>query len=102
MVLETPTASEPVAVDNANAAPDASAPRLSAAFNDVATDISNNNYEAAAGKLALLKQVPKNPEEERQFAQLNDDLTRLLQEQAQSDPKAREAYQNYGRMMLGR
>ena len=75
---------------------------MSQAFSAVAADIAANNYDAAAGKLALLKQAPKTPEEERQFAQLNDDLNRLLMLKAQSDPAAQKAYQDYGRMMLGR
>ena len=72
----------------ATPAPQPSGSQMSQAFSAVAADIAANNYDAAAGKLALLKHAPKTPEEERQFVQLNDDLNRLLMLNAQGDPAA--------------
>lgn len=102
--VTSPTAvpSEEYTAENANQSPTEPQAGLSSAFDAVAADISAKNYEAAAGKLALLQHTPKTPDEERQFVQLTGDLNALLLELSQSDPKAKEAYQNYGRMMLGR
>jgi hypothetical protein len=70
-------------------------------LNQAQAEIDKQNYEAAVGALVRARSSGS-AEEQAQSEQKIRDVTQQLLEASQRDPKAKEAYENLGRAMLGR
>ena len=88
----------------APAGPEKADPVANQAITTAQTAIEKNDYDAAIAALMAARQADASMSEEQKLAyrqSVRDFSTKLL-EQSQNDPKAREAYQNFGRLMKGR
>lgn len=88
----------------APAVPEKADPAANQAISTAQTAIEKNDYDAAIAALMVARQADASMSEEQKLAyrqSVRDFSTKLL-EQSQNDPKAREAYQNFGRLMKGR
>jgi hypothetical protein len=71
-------------------------------LNAIPDILKNQEYDAAVASLVLMKQLPKNPEQERAYIRRLEEAAAYLQEQAARDPRAAGARQNLGRGVTGR
>lgn len=88
----------------APAVPEKADPAANQAISTAQAAIEKNDYDAAIAALMAARQADASMSEEQKLAyrqSVRDFSTKLL-EQSQNDPKAREAYQNFGRLMKGR
>ena len=88
----------------APAVPEKADPGANQAITTAQTAIEKNDYDAAIAALMAARQADASMSEEQKLAyrqSVRDFSTKLL-EQSQNDPKAKEAYQNFGRLMKGR
>src|SRR5690606_7444538 len=75
---------------------------LAETLNSVQADLQAKRYEDVTVKMATLGQMPKTPEQEREYKKTYYEVQQVLMMQAQQDPQAQAAYQQFGRVMMGR
>jgi hypothetical protein len=74
------------------------------AISSVGSALQKNDFDAAIGALLQAQQTQgaMSEAQKQQYAQSVRDTTTRLLEASRTDPKAAEAYANFGRLMTGR
>lgn len=78
------------------------APGVSTALNAIGADLKAQKYEEVTAGLAILKNVPKSPEQEQEYKRTVFEAQEVLRMQAEQNAEARRAYERFGQMMTGR
>jgi hypothetical protein len=76
--------------------------RLLGDLNGVTATLQNQDYDAAVNTLAAVSLVRMTPEQQRAYHQQLYQAQELLLQRANSDPRARQAYENLGKKVTGR
>lgn len=80
--------------------------QVNASWDAVSKDIANQNYDNAVRAWVAMDQAQRqaqlNEAVRKEYARRAYLAQEALREKAQTDPKAREAYQALGRVMMGR
>jgi len=75
---------------------------LASGLNQVNASVENQQYEEAIQQLMALKQARMNYAEQKQYQMQAFQVQQMLLQKAQTDERARQAYQAFGRAMTGR
>ena len=82
--------------------PQANNPAVQSDITALEADLAAKNYEAAFNKIQLLNEVPKSKAEAEQLRGIVSQASDQLYQQAQTDPRAMERYQQLSRIQMGR
>ena len=86
----------------AAAVPEKGDPQASQALAGIKPALEKNDYDAAIAALVAAKQSgPMSDAQSADYRRAVNETTQRLLEAAQTDAKAKEAYENFGRLMKG-
>lgn len=71
-------------------------------LNAIPANLDSGNYDAAVTSLSAMRHVEMDAAQKQAYRQSMFDTQQYLLQQAQSDPKAQEAYNRLGRQVMGR